>query len=424
MYLDNYKLKDVFIPVGLADLTFVRRPRLERAVRSWELSEAKHLLIFGHSKSGKTSLWNKYVDKKRVIKIPCSATKTLRDVYSEILYELNSFYQTEITQTQGRTASLKAELCALVGIGKGTINAQLSDSHNTTNKQARISEPNIACTLVIKFLNDTNKIIVLEDFHYATPELKNELSEDLKAFSDEKCPWILVGVQHKTSELLSYNLDLQQRIAEIPVEGFSDDELREIIGLGEIALNLEFSNEIKQRIVIESFYSASIVQNICQRICLLQNITNTQRQTKQITDISIVERACKEIAEETKSYYSRAVKNIALGGRTDASTEKYKWFLKIIKEKDITERGLKNTEVYSYIKQLGHDSIQQGSVTSGLKYLPKLLRKNNLPTFFDFDSGSNTFYLLDKYMKFVFKWIPRLIDDLFKEDDDECSEAE
>lgn len=263
IFKKSYRLKDVYIPVGLADLTFVKRPSLERAVRSWELSDAKHLLIFGRSKSGKTSLWNKYIDRKRVIKIPCSATKTLRDVYSEILYELNTFYQTETTIANGKNAGLKTELSAVLGIGKVSVNAQLSESRNITKKQTRISEPNIACTLVIKFLSGTNKIIVLEDFHYANYELKNELSEDLKAFSDDKCPWILVGVQHKTSELLSYNLDLQQRIAEISVEGFSNQQLLEIIELGESALNIEFTSEIKQQIVMESFKSASIVQNIC-----------------------------------------------------------------------------------------------------------------------------------------------------------------
>lgn len=150
---------------------------------------------------------------------------------------------------------------------------------------------------------------------------------------------------------------------------------------------------------------------------MFEDILNTQKRKKQITDITLIEKSCREIAQESKSSYAGAVKNIALGDRKDGSTEKYKWFLKLIKEEDITERGLKNTEVYNYIKQMGHSSIQQGSVTSGLKYLHTLLRKNKLPAFFDFDSNTNTFYLLDQYMKFVFKWIPELIDDLFVEEE-------
>ena len=57
--MQSYSLKDVFIPVGVPEITFVKRFELERSIRAWELSGAKHLLIFGPSKSGKTSLWKK-----------------------------------------------------------------------------------------------------------------------------------------------------------------------------------------------------------------------------------------------------------------------------------------------------------------------------------------------------------------------------
>ncbi len=413
----SYNLKEVFIPVGLPEVTFVRRPNLERSVRSWEMSEAKHLLIFGPSKSGKTSLWKRYISSERVIKIPCNVSKNLQEVYTEILYELNGFYEIEKTQSSSRNSGLAAELQSIIGIGTAKVNAQLSASENSSDKQVRISQPNIACTLVIKFLKQSKKIVILEDFHYANHDLKSALSEDLKAFSDEKCPWILVGVQHKTSELLSYNLDLQQRISELPVEGFTDEQLQAIIELGETALNIRFSSETRDHIVREALESASIVQNICQRICLIESISETQKYAICIDKISVVEQACKEIAYDSKSYYERAIKSISLGGRSDGSTEKYKWFLKLIKEREIPEQGLRNTEMFKYLKELGHDSIQQGSVTSGLNYLPKLLENNKFPPFFDFDSDNKTFYLLDKYMKFVFKWIPELVDNLFIEEE-------
>jgi len=325
----NYKLKEVFIPVGLPQVTFIKRDNLERTVRQWEMSEAQHLLIFGPSKSGKTSLWKKYVQNDKIIKIPCNKLNTLQDVYSEILYELNGFYEAEKTQSSAKNSSITGELSSITGILTAKINTQRGTSDNLSNKQVPISQPKISCTLVIKFLKQSRKIIVLEDFHYANHDLKAALSEDLKAFSDDKCPWILVGVQHKTSELLSYNLDLQQRISELPVEGFTGEQLQKIIELGETALNIRFSDEIRDCIIGEALGSASIVQNICQRICLIKNISETQINCINIDELSIFEQACKEIADNNKSYYERAIKTISLGGRSDGSTEKYKWFLKL-----------------------------------------------------------------------------------------------
>lgn len=88
----------------------------------------------------------------------------------------------------------------------------------------------------------------------------------------------------------------------------------------------------------------------------------------------------------------------------------------MIRDKEIPEYGLRNTEVLAYLKELGHHDIQQSSVTAGLSYLPKLLDKNGIPSIFDYDGMH--FYLLDNYMKFVLKWVPELIDDLFNSEND------
>jgi hypothetical protein len=88
----------------------------------------------------------------------------------------------------------------------------------------------------------------------------------------------------------------------------------------------------------------------------------------------------------------------------------------MIRDKKIPEYGLRNTEVLAYLRELGHYEIQQSSVTAGLIYLPKLLRKNNIPSIFDYDG--TYFYLLDNYMKFVLRWVPELIDDLFDSESD------
>ena len=51
--------------------------------------------------------------------------------------------------------------------------------------------------------------------------------------------------------------------------------------------------------------------------------------------------------------------------------------------------------------------------------MPTLLERRNLPPVFDYDEDYKTFYLLDKYMSFVFQWIPNLIDELFDDNEKE-----
>lgn len=411
--MEIHKTGDVFVPVGLPSVTFINRPSLDRSFKAWKGNKSKHLLIFGASKSGKTSLWKKYLDSNSVIKIPCNDQKSIIDVYKEILDHLNAYYTSEKGNEIGSKLGFLTELKVLLGFGAARLQLSGELNEKENSKEQRVVVPEVTASLISRFLKPTQKYVVLEDFHYATDDFKNLLSQELKAFSDDECQWVIVGIQHKTSELLAYNQDLHQRIAELPVEGFSDAELLEIVELEELALNLNFTSEFKRGILAESFNSASLVQNICQRVCLIENIEETSREKLKISNEKLLSVACKEIANEEKSYYEKIIKNVSYGGRSDGSTEKYKWFMKLIKEKDIPDTGLKNTEFFKYLKEMGHDNIEQSSVTTGLSYLPKLLNKLSFPSFFDYDEDTKTFYLLDKYMKFVFKWIPEMIDSLF-----------
>ena len=238
--MESYGLENVFVPVGLPTLTFIKRAHLERSIESWKLSHAKHLLIFGPSKSGKTSLWKKYIREENVIKIPCNNTKTLADIYNEILDGLNAFYTSEKGQEIGAKLGFLGELKALLGFASTKTQMSGEISGKSAEKETRLSSPPLSANTIIKYLKPANKTVVIEDFHYANEAFKKLLSQELKAFSDELCQWIIVGIQHKTSELLTYNLDLHQRIAEIPVEGFIEKELLEILELGELALNITF----------------------------------------------------------------------------------------------------------------------------------------------------------------------------------------
>ncbi len=409
-----YTLKEVFISAGLPELTFVVRKNIERSIKSWEMNRHKHLLIFGASKTGKTSLWKRYIASNNIIKIGCNSNTNIESIYLQILEEIGKYFIKVQTEEESRKNILLGEIKTIIpGIG---IDVKAQKEKEKSNKKTQTKEfykAKIGSNQLIKYLKNTKKIIVLEDFHYTNNKFRENLSEDLKVFSDESCPWIIVGVQHKTSNLLSFNIDLSQRILEIPVENFTESQLEEIISLGEIALNIEIQDSIKKKIIQESSGSASLLQNICQRICMISEIYNTQNKIKIIEKIDIIEQACKEIANENRSFYEQVFDKISKGGRNNGIREKYKWFIRVIANKEIPEKGIKNTEMFYLIRDLGNSEIDQSSVNQGLNYLPKLLKKNNLPVLMDYDESTKTFYLLDNYMKFVMKWSPETYKNIF-----------
>ena len=135
-------------------------------------------------------------------------------IYSSILFELESFYTSEINETTTYKIGIAAEIKTLLGIGSFKVSPKIESTNDNSNKMNPIAAPQLEANVLIKFLKPSGKIIVIEDFHYVQEDLKEKISQDLKAFSDEMCPWIIVGVvQHKSSKLLSYNVDLQLRIS-------------------------------------------------------------------------------------------------------------------------------------------------------------------------------------------------------------------
>ncbi|MEC1004878.1 hypothetical protein [Bacillus subtilis] len=414
--METYNVEDVFVSVGFPEHTYISREKIEREMKLGKVNRSKQILVYGGSKMGKSNLWRKHFSEDEIIKIPINSNKTVDDIYTEILSELQAFYTTEKGQSTGVTASLIGELQAKVA---ALFNAKLQASTQTTrtksDKEVAVVTPLIGANLVIKYLKPSRKVIVLEDFHYANESVKKQISQDLKAFSDERQQFVMLSVEQNNTDLVLYNTDLMGRIIGISVGSFSYHELHEMVTRGANLLNIEFSEQMTDKIVDESMYSAALAQDICLRLCFELDIMRTCTERQYFDDLGLVERACESIASDNEIAYKKIVAEVAAGGRSDGTTEKYKWFLRMIRDTDIPEEGLRNTEVLQRLRAMGHTNIEQNSVTSGLKYLPNLLVRRNLPPVFGFNGGDGAerFYLLDKYMKFVFKWQPDLIDSLF-----------
>lgn len=104
------------------------------------------------------------------------------------------------------------------------------------------------------------KYIVLENFHYLTDETQRAFSIDLRVFQDSGIRFIILGIGKEKNRLLQFNRDLLDRICEIPVEPWVSKDFKEVIKLGEHYLNISIAEEIKEKILENSFGNIGIVQ--------------------------------------------------------------------------------------------------------------------------------------------------------------------
>lgn len=403
---------EVFQSSGVPQYTRIDVPEHNTRILSFLTTPGEHLIIHGPSKTGKSTLWISQIGEKNVIKIPCTESTSLQGVYQDIVDELNIYFQSSANVNKTIINDFKTEIKgAIYGIVKGGGEISHQDKRSEAGESQRLTAPTLGPRNISKYLKAADKFIVLENIHYCSHQFRRELSKDLHNFSDYNSKWIIVGVQHQADQVFIENRDLVGRLREIHSGTFTLSQVIEILKLGENILNIEFSQEIREAIFFESGGNAALVQDIAKNICLISDVLGPQDSLVRLTNEKLIPEACQQIASSCAQVYKKFCDDIRKGGRSDGSTQKYKWFLKLVRDREIPTTGLLNTEVYSLIVNLGHTDIGQTSVTQGLQYMNKLQEKRNIvPPVLEYDDEKSRLFLLDPYFRFCLRWTPGLID--------------
>lgn len=404
---------DVFQSSGVPRYTRVDVEEYNDSILGFLSTPGEHLIIHGPSKTGKTTLWTSQIGLNHVIKIPCNENTSLDSVYGDIIDELDIFFTSSKNIDAKVKSGFQSELRSRIyGLLDGGLKFSVEGERGTGERKERIIPPTVGSRNISKYLRAANKHVVLENIHYSSPEFRRQLSKDLHNFSDYDTKWIIVGVQHQADQVFIENRDLVGRLREIKCGVFDKSKAKEVLRLGSDRLNIAFSAHMQDRIFEESSGYAALVQDIAKNVCLSASITARQEKITIIEDQELLRSACNRIANTCAQVYSKFCDDIAKGGRSDGSTEKYKWFLKLVRDRNLPHKGLLNTEVYSSIINMGHTDISQTSVTQGLQYMNKLQIKRNInPPVLEYDEEKNRLFLLDPYFKFCLRWIPELIEE-------------
>ena len=202
------------------------------------------------------------------------------------------------------------------GIGKTTsINKAIEEIGLNTNVytySARKKEDVEMLYLLPKFKDFG--IVIIDDFHVLTNDLKKELSDFMKTLADEdshSSKLILIGINKAGDSLVSFSPDLNNRIDTIKFEANPDDKIEEMISLGELALGVNLN--IKDEIIFESKGSFHIAQLLAKETFICSEIIDNESIKKE-TDISIETVKSKVVGELSRLFYPKA-RAFAIGSK-------------------------------------------------------------------------------------------------------------
>ena len=423
--MPSYLLNEVFgtsrtIPHSYTDRTGIDDLFIE------SIKKQRHIVIYGSSKQGKTSLRKKHLKASDYVTITCNDKQTVAQLNQNILKQAG--FQFISSKTETISGSLRGGIEAGIKLlikAKGDFEGSMEKQTETNPLEIDPEDVND----VIKALQSINfnKIILLEDFHYLNPETQKTFANNLKTFYDDSdFTFIILGAWVDKNRLITLNGDLASRLISINVDNWNIENLKQVIKKGCDLLNIVFDDRLIEDIIHESFDNVYYVQEMCHKICGRYKIEQTllvgtpltilngyydergnyietevvQDNRFYIRDVPYFNQIAKEIAERHSGRYQTFITQFS---EIDSASEikVSKWIIRSIVNSDITnlQEGIPFHKILNWIKENNPESqlVSEKAISYILKQVISFQFLNNIrPIIIDYEEGTKKVNIVDK----------------------------
>ena len=372
------------------------------------LSRKQHIVIYGSSKQGKTSLRKHCLNDDDYVVVSCQNKWTLGELHASVLKEAGF----TVKQSTERSVSGKHKMLAEIGarlklhfLADVSAKTAYEHEHESGTKETfvplelDVDDPND----IVRALNEVSfrKFIVLEDFHYLPDETQKDFSFSLKTFHENsKLSFIVVGVWREENRLIGFNGDLTDRVLSVDVDTWTPDTLRCVMDEGGALLNIKFDETFTSDLLARCFDSVHIVQEACRRACGMANVSHTQddlRVVGQGVDVSILVGA---VVAEQAGRYNGFLERFA-DGFQETDYEMPKWIVYAILCCSVNqlEKGVRLRRISKLIKAQHPKgtALNAGNITQILNSTTALQNKKSIRSLVvDYDTANTSLHIVDK----------------------------
>ncbi|MCK8667905.1 hypothetical protein M1M11_23765 [Pseudomonas azerbaijanoccidens] len=418
----KYKTSDVFGVRSQLIESYIERPSVDELF-SAALQDKNQVIVYGSSKQGKTSLTLKHLAPDGYVKVECSPQTQAIDIYRSILRQSNITYFE--SDTQGLSFEIASNINAGVKVkvpfvGEASLGAGTGDKQTKTNTSKELYiEYNLELAQDVSELlrkKGIEKFIVLENFHYLSPEVQERLAYDLRVFQDLGVIFIVLGIWREANRLVQFNGDLLDRVTEVPVEPWLNEDFARVIEKGSKLLNVDFTF-IQEKLIKSSFDSVGVVQELCKQCCIAAGVKETSDITITITDDNLLS------ALETKAgeYGGRHIRNfesfVDIARKTSNQSGKPSlafpfYFIQLLLKTDLDniEQGLSRSTLLEGVRKVHHrpEDVRSGDLGAFLHNITQhQINKRIQPPFVDYDRGSKLLKIIDSSLYFFLRHCDR-----------------
>jgi len=416
------KLEHVFGVSRDQVATYIERETVDNAFTS-ALKETRQIIIYGSSKQGKTSLLHRHIKPEMRLTVHCGPATTAEDIYRSFLRQRGVEIVTERSTGTSREmgTSISAKFTAMIpffGEGsaetKGEVNAGAKQDEKRRAIEFNLANAQDVGELLHQVEGSADFFYVLENFHYLTDEVQRQMAFDLRTFEEMGLRFVILGVWRERNRLIQYNGDLQDRIAEVPVEPWEVPDFQRIVDVGSKILRVAISPEVRERIFAEAHGSVAVVQELLKKVCERARIGESVPGDKpefNIADIDLLQRAIEDKVAEYAARHVRSLEAIAAGSRARRATEEAAalflpyHLVRVMVHRTYNELkdGIERKTLQQLIQD-GHktpENVRTSDVTGMLSRLAALQANQKIvPPLFDFDPGTRRVKVVDSTLYF------------------------
>ncbi len=243
---------------------------------------------------------------------------------------------------------------------------------------------------VLKYFSDYEKVLVLDDFHYAPSEIQYDIACQLKEVIRLGFRAVVISLPYRSDDAIRLNPDLTGRISIIEIEPWKKEELRQIADKG-------FS---------EFIHSPQLMQSICLNIGLFPE--NTEIITEEI-----IEESCRftcmnfpyaDVVRVLKAGPStRGQQRLRYTLKNGSRLDIYSLILKILADNPpLVELSI--GELMERIKNnMDENIVKQQKVKDSLKNWQKMLESQG-SLYQVLEWKDDRIYILDNMFLFYIRW--------------------
>ena len=384
----NKKFSEVFKPGTYPQKTYVSRYSKgarytyeERLLQSLSI-DGYLTYIVGPSKIGKTVLCESVIGQRNMVSMSGNDFAKETDFWFGIGKKVGISMTAEVSEE----------------------NAAFSKSEN---KSTTVTKNYFAAKdKVIDYFRESEKVFVLDDFHYAPPEMQYTIACQLKEAIRLGFKAVIISLPYRSDDAIRLNPDLNGRISVIEIEAWEKDELKRIAEKGFLELNLAVEDRLMCRMAEESIHSPQLMQSLCLNIGLLSEKDFTISE-------EIIEESCRFTCMNLP--YADVIRVLKAGPPTrgqqrlkyalldGSKRDIYGLILKVLADNPpLVELDL--DELMERVKEnMAEGVIKQQKIKDALKNWQKVLETQG-SLYQVLDWKDDTIYVLDNMFLFYLRW--------------------